>query len=398
MNKTVCAIIAEYNPFHNGHLYHIEQTRRQLPETYIIAIMSGSYVQRGEPAILDKFRRARTAVENGCDLVIELPVVHSTASAEGFARGSVGLIDALQVVTHLSFGTESGNLNDLYALLHHYLRHHAEIDIEIAENMGLGLSYGQSVKKALKSRLPVHLSQVLSHSNNLLGYEYLKSLARLNSEIQPLTVKRKGSSYHDILPQGTFDSATAIRYALFNGADPWTLSTLPTQSKQDLKALSGRYPTIEDYLSIINYEFLVKRSSVKTIRGYEPGLENLLKKSLVASQSVEQLVASSVSKRYKPHRISRFLINTLLGIKEYNYASAPVHHIRPLCYNDRGSELLREIKHRTTLSILSKYAHQSLLNKHQKAYLTFDERATALYALSGTIAHNADYFHQPYLK
>ena len=212
----VAGIIAEYNPFHKGHQYHIEETRKQTGADYVIAVMSGDYVQRGEPAIADKYMRTRMALSGGADLVIEMPVIYATASAEYFATAGIGILDRLGCVDYLSFGSEWADVEDYSSYATLFLEEPEEYRQILQEQLKRGKSFPEAraftAGKLLFDSKPETAVEFLKEPNHILGLEYIKALRRRNSSIQPITVKRKGNHYHEkILAE---DNISARRFDL----------------------------------------------------------------------------------------------------------------------------------------------------------------------------------------
>lgn len=206
----ITAIISEYNPLHKGHLYHIETARKETNADFMIAIMSGNFVQRGTPAIVDKYIRAEAALKSGIDLVLELPVMYATASAEYFALGGVSLADTLGCVTHLSFGSECGNAEKMMETATLLLDEPEEMKAPLKEALKEGLSFPAARAKAVKTIRP-ELADILEEPNNILGIEYCKAILKRKSRIQPHTICRRGQGYHSETTDESFASATGIR-------------------------------------------------------------------------------------------------------------------------------------------------------------------------------------------
>ena len=215
----VCGIIAEYNPFHNGHLRQLHYVREVLKADYIVVAMSGDFVQRGEPALLEKYARARMALLSGADLVLELPVSVSTASAEGFASGGVQLLSSLGIVDTLCFGAETEDLPLLSRIACVLLREPEEYRTVLLRELSCGHSFAEAREQALRETMPeeTQLSMVLSSPNNILALEYLKAVKRTGSSLQPQLLQRKGAPYHSESLTGSLPSATAIRKMILEG-------------------------------------------------------------------------------------------------------------------------------------------------------------------------------------
>ena len=207
-------IIAEYNPFHKGHEYHLKESLKATGAQNVICVMSGNFVQRGEPAIIDKWARAEIALKNGVDLVLELPVIFSAASAEYFAFGAVSILEATGIVDCLCFGSESGKISDLQAMADIFHEETPKFKELLMKNLSAGFSYPKARELAASQYTSSSSGSALQLSNNILGIEYLKALRKLGSRIQPVTIKRTGSHYNDETFSSTIPSATAIRNVL----------------------------------------------------------------------------------------------------------------------------------------------------------------------------------------
>ena len=213
----ITGIITEYNPFHNGHLYHLSEAKKNTNADAIVCVMSGNFVQRGGPAIIDKWKRTEMALNNGVDLIIELPTYYAVSSAEFFAKGSVSILHHLGVVNNLFFGSECGNVDKLTAISKILVNEDSELKSLIKEHLAKGDTFAKAREKSLIEYLKdEEINKIVTSSNNILGIEYIKSILRLNSNISPSTLKREGSNYNDKKLSNSFSSATAIRELLKN--------------------------------------------------------------------------------------------------------------------------------------------------------------------------------------
>ena len=249
----VTAIISEYNPLHKGHLYHIETARKETGADYVIAIMSGNFVQRGTPAILDKYIRAEAALKSGVDLVLELPVMYATASAEYFALGGVSLANTLGCVTHLSFGSEYGQAEKFMTAANLLLNEPEEMKLPLKEALKEGLSYPAARAHAVKVSHP-ELAELLEDPNNILGVEYCKALLKSKSNILPHTIKRQGQDYHSEDTSSGFASATGVR-KLWSDHTPEAAESLKNQLApaifDSVNSYLGYPPLTEDDFSML---------------------------------------------------------------------------------------------------------------------------------------------------
>lgn len=382
---TICAIIAEYNPFHNGHLYQIEQIKKQLNASHIIVIMSGSFVQRGQPAVINKYDRARLAVENGVNLVIELPAYYALQSASYFAQGAVNILNSAKIVDYLVFGSES-NIKDIKTASETIFSNQDSYNDYIKDYLSLGNSYAASTRLALKDlALDIKLG-----SNDILALEYTNALK--GKTIEAYSIIRKGQSYLSTEKSNSYPSASYIRKEL---------------SKDNLKALKDDMPqgiynyfskeeynknTNDLYLDLLKYKVFVEDKPFSSIVSYEEGLDNLIKKNLIKSESLDSLIDKSTSTRYTRSRISRFLLSYLLEMEKiededkYNY-------IRPLAFDQKGIEVLNLMKANSEIPILSKFA--SYYKENKNPILDLEVKASNLYNLDKSI-FNEDFYISPF--
>lgn len=366
-------IIAEYNPFHSGHLYQLEYTKEKLDADMVIAVMSGDYVQRGAPALLPKHVRAEMALRCGVDLVVELPVAAATASAEFFARSAVELLDSLGVVDFLCFGSEAGEsglLQELAEILNEEPFQYQEL---LQENMRNGLSYPaarslaldkyihESAKAAQGTVFPNTKSQIiklLSSPNNILGLEYCKALLKLKSSIEPVTLKRKGCGYHDTgTKSGVFASASAIRQ-LIQTETPESILTsqIPSPALPLLeKALKDNSYILERDLDLLLQYRLLSESTDSLCKFLD--MSQSLAQRIINQrnhyQTFQQFSGLLKTKDITQTRIQRTLLHIVLNI-----CSAPerIPYARVLGFRRESSRLLKEIKQKSRIPLVTKLA------------------------------------------
>ena len=319
----ITAIIAEYNPFHNGHAYQIEQIRRQSEDTCILALMSGNFVQHGEPAVFNKFFRARLALLGGADIVLELPAGFSLQSASGFASGAVRILNALHCVDTLNFGSECGNLDVLQSAAEKIVLQETEWNTAVRSALLSGVSYQQAAVQALQQFAP---GADLAQSNNLLALEYLIALLRTKSNIRPETVYRKSSGFNDTIISGPFASATAIRSALSAGNTEQLSVSVPRAVFQAINEyLQTENPVfLADYYEYILYALRCHTpQTLQKIQSVSEGYEHRILQCAKTAASFEEFLDSLMTKRYSKRRIQRILASVLLQItheeiKSYN--------------------------------------------------------------------------------
>lgn len=362
----VTGIIVEYNPLHNGHLHHIEETKRLSKCDCLIAVMSGNFVQRGEPAIFDKFTRTKMALLNHVDLVIELPFVFSVQSAELFSKASIEMLSLLGV-DDVYFGSESASITELSEILD--VLESKEYDTILKENLAQGYSYPTSSDNAMKILLP---NNQYNKPNNILGIHYLKAKRDIKSPIQLHTIPRiKVDYYAELDTNKSIQSATAIRKELLNGND---ISRYVPLNIMEL--IKNKKPVdLNDFVNEFAYILKSKtKEDLHSIHLVEEGLENrLLKQSNFSS--VDELISKIISKRYTNSKLKRMLIHILCNVKKLELQNQSVPYIRILGMNDKGKAYLSSIKKDFTPPIISK------VKEGIHPYLDIELRASKIYSL-----------------
>ena len=385
----VLAIISEYNPFHNGHLYQLSESIKQVKPDYVVCIMSGNFVQRGNTALINKWARTEMALRAGFDMVIELPTVYSISSAENFAAGSIKILNSLNQDTYLSFGSECGNID--------ILKQYAQILIdepkEYVTMLNHELSKGLSFPKARENALLLYVNNlrssanVLSGSNNILGIEYIKQILKNGKGITPLTIKRIGTEYNNISTNKNFASATAIREMLIQKKSVRKL--MPKASYDILKHElgSGRFVlNISQFDKIILYKLrCMSVQGIANIPDVSEGLEHKIKEAANSCNDLQTLTLLIKSKRYTMTRINRILLYVLLDITKQDYIDSQktVPYIRVLGLSENGKGLLSELSAHKRLKIITS-VKQFLNNNKNTALnnmLVTDINATDIYTL-----------------
>lgn len=356
-------IICEYNPFHNGHLYHLNKVKELYPEHAIILVLSGSFLQRGESSILDKWTKTEIALKHGADLVVELPYVFSSQSADFFAKGSIQLLHHLKVEA-VVFGSETNDVELLSKIADLSLTN--EYDEVMKECLDQGLSY----PKAMNSALTKLTGQSISKPNDILGISYIKEIKKLNSNIIPVTIKRT-NDYHDLKLEHEITSATSIRNALRNNIDVKTY--VPEITYHYLK--SNKLHFIEDYFPFLKYKILSEINNLHIYHTVEEGIENRIKKYIVNSNSLEELVLNIKTKRYTYNKIMRMLNHILCNFTKEEAANFnDIEYIRVLGFSTKGKQYLNQIKKDLLIPLITNYS--KLNNK----MLELEFRVTAIYA------------------
>ncbi len=367
----ISGIVCEYNPFHNGHRYHIDETRKN-GATHIIAVMSGNFVQRGDTAILDKFTRAELAVRSGADLVIELPTAYCLSSAEKFAWGAAYLLHNLGVTDELSFGSECGSIEKLIHAMNKAdsLAHSDEVRILMEK----GFTYPRALCETLK-KTDAEAAEIISEPNNLLGVEYIRALKSLNSDIQPYTVKRSGAA-HDSMEDGNGHvSASYIRSRILSGesAD----GVMPEIWENALRA--GGIASLKRLERVILYR--IRTASIEEISKISDS--NGLAERICRSEAttIEELLDSVKSKRYTMARIKRVILSLLIGITRTDTETAPPY-ARALAFNERGREILAEAKKKKKIPAGTSLAKLCRLSCDANRFAELEAAATDIYGLA----------------
>ena len=356
--KTV-AIISEYNPFHSGHLYQINKIREKLGEdTAVVAVMSGSFTQRGEIACADKLTRARAAVECGVDLVLEIPFPFSASSAELYARAGVGIADAIGVVDYLAFGCEDGDISRLRAVAElTETRDFKElIEAMRADESNRELGYPRMLELAAKQLCDASLEGLFT-PNNILAIEYLRAIKALGSKMQPFTVKRVGAGYNETTEvEGEFQSASLIRELTLSDPDK-ALSYLPHGSREVYSRAmeNGLFPTEQSRLdsAVISSFRLSSPVQSDDIHDATGGLYNRLHDLSFEADSISSLISSAETKKYTRARIRRAIWNSFFGVTSSEAKDLP-EYTQLLGCNGVGRELLRKIKKCGRIAVITK--------------------------------------------
>jgi len=434
----VVGLITEYNPFHNGHKYHIEEARRVTGADYCIAVMSGSFVQRGAPAIIDKYSRARMALLNGVDLVLELPVCFSTASAEYFAHGAVSLLDKLGVVDFICFGSECGNINILNKAAELLLDKSGLFDEYLQAYLKEGKTYpaarSAAMQKVVMANQAMDISdidaelicQIINEPNNILGIEYIKAIRRLNSRVKPVTIQRISAHYHareladekanasakgDIIgtdlpttniSSPAISSATAIRNSILSicqSDDNIICHTATDISFNRIKSsvpdnvyqiLRERYfksfpITEEDFAQLLHYRLIYEdRQSLSEYMDVSEDLADRIKNMRDLNCGFEEFCKTVKSKNYTLTRINRALLHIVLNIRKSSVEAycqeGYAQYARILGIKKESSQLLRLIDKKGALPVITKLSKaDNMLDLPGRQMLTEDISATHLY-------------------
>lgn len=399
----ITGIITEYNPFHNGHLYHLTEAKKATNSDGVICIMSGNFVQRGGPAIVDKWKRTEMALECGVDLVLELPTFYAVSSAEIFARGAISILNSLGIVDNLYFGSECGNIEQLYKIAKILTTNNDSFNSILKNNLKEGISFAKAREKSLIDfSKDTSIKEVISSSNNILGIEYIKAILLEKSNIKPYTLKREGNKYNDTSLSSIFSSATSIRKTLLDNIN--SLDTLnnvmPLSSVNILKeSLNTGYSFSfdEDLYKYLRYKISTNCVNFNNLYEISEGLDKKIIKEILDSTSYEDLILRIKSKRYTYTKISRLLTQIFIGfdnftlnkdtISQYNYG-------RILGFNSKGREILSLIKKKSSIPLITK------VPKHpNNPLLELDILSTKAYSiLNSSLNPKSDYLKGPIIK
>ena len=405
MNK-VLGIIAEYNPFHNGHLYHINESKKAVNADYVVAIISGNFVQRGDTSLVDKWSKAEMAIQNGADLVIELPLLYSISSAENFAEGGIKMLNSFNIVDYISFGSELCDVNTLNEFADVLFHEPKEFISVLNHELSKGFSYPKARENALLMYLNNirKYANILSRPNNILAIEYLKALKKYKSSIVPVSINRNKVDYNSTEIVDGFASATAIRKIAITN-DVWSLRQAMPKSSFDIMYDCLRSGKTVSSLAKFEKEIIynlrkMSISEIANLPDVSEGLEYSIKNAANSCNTIDELVSIVKSKRYTVTRLKRILVYCLLGItkKDMQDSRKVIPYVRVLGFNNKGKELLSGISHANPkldiVTSVKKYMETSN-NRILKNMLAKDVFATDIYTLGYDYdsLSNLDYTH-----
>ncbi len=360
----IAGIIAEYNPFHNGHKYHIEQTRKITGADFIIVVMSGNFTQRGTPAIMDKYLRARMALENGADMVLELPSCYACGSAEYFADGAIALLDKLGCVDYVCFGSECGDIEQLRPIAEILATEPDDYREMLKAELKNGATFPRARNRALIHCIPsfAENENIIGSPNNILGIEYMKSIIRRQSSIKPVTIQRTGSDYHSQRFSQQYSSSLALRHSLDVQGDLNMLrGQVPENVFSILEENFGKtYPVFpRDFSAMLKYKLLVEEANGYT--GFVDVSEDLsdrILKVLYQPYDYEQMCDILKTKNLTYARVSRLLCHILLNLRKEDmddYKSAgTVFYARVLGFRDDERRLLKTVQQTASIPLITK--------------------------------------------
>ena len=356
----IIGIIAEYNPFHLGHLYQIKKVKEKYPDSIVIAVISSSFTQRGDISILNKWNKAEIALESGIDLVIELPFVYATQSSDIFAKGAIEILNNLKIDT-LVFGTERDSIKDI-ELLADIQINNKEYQKKVKECLGKGLSYATATNKALEDITNIKVDT----PNDLLALSYIKQIKEHKYNIKYFNIKRT-TSYHGEEILGNITSASNIRKLYLNNKN---INNLIPFNKNSLYKVS-----MDNYLNILKYKILSEDSKINKYQTVDEGIESRIIKSIDISNTYEDLIKNIKTKRYTYNKISRVLLHILTSFTKEEASNITIDYIRVLGFTSKGKEYLNKIKKDIKVPLITGY------KKNISKILDIEFRITKIYSL-----------------
>lgn len=378
-------IVAEYNPFHNGHKYQIKKSKELGEWTHVVAAMSSNYVQRGETALISKWARAEMAVKNGVDLVIEIPTLWSTSFAQRFALGGVSLLDSLGCVDMLSFGSECGDIDELIECKNAI--NSDAVTEGLKENLDFGLSFASARAEALRTVYGNRFFDILEEPNNTLGIEYLQALDKLDSSIVPMTIKRVGASHDSIIRSENFACASDIRSMMLGGGREWEMFV--PQSVVDIyrrEEENNRAPCPNSKLefSILCCMRQLSAEDIGLSPDVSEGIEYRIHDAALKASSLEELYQLAKTKRYSHARIRRIVLHAFMGFVADDYKENPPY-IHVLAMNEKGKEILKEAKDKAKKPIVTKASDFDSLDDYGRHVFALEDMCTDVYSLASPV-------------
>ncbi|MDD3839657.1 MAG: nucleotidyltransferase [Clostridia bacterium] len=388
----VAGIISEYNPFHNGHLYHIQETKRRTDADYIICVMNGNFMQRGEAALVNKWARTEMALKGGADIVVELPVIFGVQSGELFSYAGVKILDSLNIVDFISFGSECGNIQSLNKIADILKDEPSAYKRLLKGYLKKGHSFAKARQQAISHYLNEDMSSIISSPNNILAIEYLKALKRIDSNMTPITIKRKGASYSSHRLNKKISSATAIRTLIKNNS----IKSKELENNMPMPILEilhrefemGRGPIfLDSFEQIVLYELRKKDpDNLLKYMDISEGLENRILRNSKKYGFLRELLRKTKTKRYAYTRLSRILVNIMLDITENKIKllmqNGGPQYIRILGFSRNATHLVSYINKNSSLPVINKIPkHLNISNKLLIEMIQKEIFATDIYTL-----------------
>lgn len=376
---TGVGIVVEYNPFHNGHKYHLKKAKEK--GDVVVAVMSGDFVQRGEPAFFNKWERAEIALKEGVDILVELPSFYSVQSAEIFARGAIGILENLKV-KNIIFGSESSDIEKLKKII--TLEKNEKFIEELQKKLKEGDSYPTAYNKIIENFIG---KEYIVKSNDILGIEYLRAIEFWKSKIIPYTLKREGVGYHSEEYEKNIASATGIRKMFKNKDEIEKIKKFIPEKSQEilLKVVDEKNITdISEFYNLIRYAIISQKDNLKNIQDMEIGFENRLYEMALISENYEEFLNKIITKRFTIGRIQRILIHILLGItKEITEKiKKEIPYIKVMGFSEKGREYLKNIKDESDVKVITSLKNiKKVFSEEERKFLELNENAGTIYRI-----------------
>lgn len=384
-------IIAEYNPMHNGHIYHLEKTRQISKAGFVVCVMSGNFTQRGLPAVLDKWTRAGIAVRNGADLVLEMPFVWATGSAEIFARGGVGILKGIGATDCISFGSESGDLNELKKVADLLAEEPDEYKAVLKKHLDEGSSFPAARHKAVGACLGEKTAGLIAQPNNILSVEYLKQIGRT---MEPVLIRREGEYGDEKLPEDKNGkpSAAAVRKMITDGRTDELSDYVPEDCLEEIRNNEEAFRSMEERYFDLLRTVILRSGACKLaeIPDVTEGIENRIMREIRLCSDLDMFASSVKSRRFTRTAVNRMMLHILAGMNE----TAPDEvYTRVLAFSEKGRSLLREISQSCTIPVITN------LNKTEELPdgIEYDIIASDLYniLMGKDLYENSEYVKRP---
>ena len=357
----IIGIIAEYNPFHNGHKYQIDKIREKYEDALIIICTSSSFTQRGDISILNKWEKTKCALNNGANIVLELPYIYSTQSSDTFAKYALKILNELKI-NKLCFGSEDNDIDKLYKVADTQINN-KQFDTKVKEHLDNGINYPTALNNALKELIQIEITK----PNDLLGVSYIKEILKNKYNIKPFTIKRT-NDYHDIENNSNIVSASNIRERLLNNED------ISSKVPQDVYEILKNKKIKNKYFEYLKYK-IISEQDLNKFLDVDEGLHTRIKDQIQKSNNLEELIQNIKTKRYTYNKISRMLNHILCSLTKEENNIQELEYIRILGFDSKGKEYLSEIKKDIKTPILNKYD-----TKKYKT-LEIEKRVTDIYSL-----------------
>ena len=380
----VCGIITEYNPFHNGHAHHLEQSRRKTGAEDVVAVMSGDFVQRGEPALIGKYRRAEMALKCGVDIVLELPVTWATASAEGFASGACRVLAAANIVDAICFGSEIGEIGPLMDIARHLCHETDDFKQILKKQLAAGLSFPAARAVAVAAILGHAAAEIINHPNNILGIEYLKAIIKHDLRLEAHTSTRYGTPHNSGDFVGNSASAGAIRKHIHSGGGLAELAPLMPRESYDVlidEYNKSAINKMDNFSPYFHYALHVTpKERLSELSGLSAAIQNRLKAATCQHYLISDVLDAAKNKNITRTALQRAVIRIVLGIPADTVAQ-PIPYIRVLGFRREKEALLRRLHAAATVPVVTNLKHAKDLAENARAMLDQEMAATRAFWL-----------------